>query len=37
MMKGRKFYKCNSGCIKVFKSSMRKAKGKTSKENNVVA
>ena len=36
-MKGREFYKCNSGCIKVFKSSMRKAKGKTSTENNVVA
>ena len=36
-MKGRKFYKCNSGCIKAFKSSMRKTKGKTSKENNVVA
>lgn len=36
-MKGRMSYKCNSGCIKVFKSSMRKAKGKTSKENNAVA
>lgn len=36
-MKGRKFYKCNSSSTKVLKSSMRKAKGKTSKKNNVIA
>lgn len=36
-MKDGKFYKYNLDRTKVLKSSLRKAKGKTSKENNVVA
>lgn len=36
-MKCGKFYKYNSGCTKVLKSSIRKAKKKTSNKNNLVA